>query len=113
MNLTTDRSQGVSIVRVHHLRLMYPLLSEFTAMITSLIDAGERRVLLDLAAVTYVDSATIGCFLDLSRQAAAAGGAIKFVGVQKQIDTMLAMTGAKDQLDIHADEPSAVKSFRG
>ena len=39
MNLTTDRTQGVSIVRVNETRLMYPLLGEFANTITSLIGA--------------------------------------------------------------------------
>ena len=111
MNLTTERVQGISVVRVREARLMYPLLSEFAHSITTLIGSGERRVLLDLSAVTYVDSATIGCLMDLSRQAAAAGGTFKLSGVQKRVETMLTMTGAQDFLEIHADEPSAIRSF--
>ena len=90
---------------------MYPLLSEFANTITSLIGSGERKVLLDLSTVTYVDSATIGCLMDLYRQATAAGGTLKLSGVQKRVETMLTMTGAQNFLDIHADEPSAMKSF--
>ena len=52
MNLTTDRTHGVSVLRVNEARLMYPLLSEFAMTITSLIGSGERRVLLDLSTVT-------------------------------------------------------------
>ncbi len=111
MNLTTDRTQGVSIVRVNEPRLMYPILSEFANTVTSLIGGGERRVLLDLSSVTYVDSATIGGLLDLFRQASAAGGALKLAGVQKRVETMLTMTGAQNFLEIHADEASAIKSF--
>jgi anti-sigma B factor antagonist len=111
MNLSTDRSHGISIVRVNESRLMYPLLSEFASTITSLIGAGERRVLLDLSTVTSVDSATIGCLMDLFREATAAGGALKLAGVQKRVETMLAMTGAESVLEIHADELSAIKSF--
>ncbi len=111
MNLTTDRSQGISIVRVDEARLMYPLLSEFAGTVTSLIGSGERRVLLDLSAVTYVDSATIGCLMDLYRQATAAGGALRLAGVQKQVETMLTMTGAQELLEIHPDAPSAIRSF--
>jgi anti-anti-sigma factor len=111
MNLTTDRSQGVSIVRVNEARLMYPLLSEFSGTISSLIGAGERKLLVDLSTVTYVDSATIGCLMDLYRQANAAGGTLKLAGVQKRVETMLTMTGAQNFLEIHADEPSALKSF--
>ena len=111
MNLTTDRVQGVAVVRVHETRLMYPLLSEFANTITSLFGAGDRQVLLDLSAVTYVDSATIGCLMDLYRQATAAGGALKLSGVQKRVETMLTMTGAQTFLEIHPDEASALKSF--
>jgi len=111
MNLTTDRAQGIAIVRVNEPRLMYPLLSEFSGTITSLIAAGDSRLLLDLTTVTYVDSATIGCLMDLYRQAVAAGGTLKLSGVQKRVETMLTMTGAQNFLEIHADEPSALKSF--
>ncbi len=111
MNLTTEHANGIAVVRVGESRLMYPLLSEFATTITSLIGAGERKVLLDLSTVTYVDSATIGCLMDLYRQASAAGGTLKLAGVQKRVETMLTMTGAQNFLEIHADEPSAMKSF--
>jgi stage II sporulation protein AA (anti-sigma F factor antagonist) len=111
MNLITDHSQGVSIVRVQESLLMYPLLSEFAATVTGLINSGQQKVLLDLSSVTYVDSATIGCLMDLYRQAAAGGGTLKLTGVQKRVETMLTMTGAQNFLEIHGDEPSAIKSF--
>ena len=110
MNLTTDRAQGIAIVRVNETRLTYPVLAEFTSTVIAIIDSGDR-VLLDLSSVTYVDSATIGCLMDLYRQAAAAGVALKLAGIQKRVETMIAMTGAESVLDIHADEPSALKSF--
>ena len=111
MNLSTDRSQGVAVVRIGESRLMYPLLSEFSGVVTALLGAGERKVLLDLSTVTYVDSATIGCLMDLYRQANAAGGALKLSGVQKRVETMLSMTGAQNFLEIHPDEASAIRSF--
>jgi anti-anti-sigma factor len=110
MNVTTDRNQGVSIVRVKEARLMYPLLPEFTGAVGALIGAG-CKVLVDLSSVTYVDSATIGCLMDLYRQTTAAGGTFKLSGVQKRVETMLSMTGAHNFLEIHADEASALKSF--
>ena len=46
MNLTTDRHQGIAVVRVGEPRLMYPLLSEFSNAVTALIGSGERRAYL-------------------------------------------------------------------
>ena len=73
MNLNTEQANGVSIIRVGESRLMYPLLSEFSTAVTQLITSGEKRIIVDLSAVGYVDSATIGCLMDLYRQASAAG----------------------------------------
>ena len=111
MNLTTEQSGGVSIVRVGEARVMYPMLGDFAAAVTGLVNAGHRHVLIDLAKVTYVDSATIGCLMDLYRQISSAGGQLKLSGVQKRVETMLTMTGAQNFIEIHADEPTAVKSF--
>ena len=111
MNLTTDQTGGVSIVRVGEPRLMYPILGDFASAVSGLIAAGRREILIDLTPVTYVDSATIGCLMDLYRQVHNAGGHLKLSGVQKRVETMLTMTGAQNFIEIHADEPTAVKSF--
>jgi anti-anti-sigma factor len=111
MNMSTDQTGGVSIVRVGETRLMYPILSDFSAAITGLVTAGRREILIDLTPVTYVDSATIGCLMDLYRQVSSAGGHLKLSGVQKRVETMLTMTGAQNFIEIHADEPTAVRSF--
>jgi anti-anti-sigma factor len=111
MNVKLDQTDGVSIVRVGETRLIYPILSDFLTTVGGLITAGQRNILIDLAPVTYVDSAAIGCLMDLYRQTQGAGGRLKLSSVQKRVETMLTMTGAQNFIEIHADEPSAVKSF--
>lgn len=111
MNVKTEQLGGVSVVRVGETRMMYPLLGDFASEVTSLVAAGKREILIDLTPVTYVDSATIGCLMDLYRQVHNAGGHLKLSGVQKRVETMLSMTGAQNFIEIHGDEPSAVKSF--
>ncbi|MBW8865925.1 MAG: STAS domain-containing protein, partial [Acidobacteria bacterium] len=111
MNVKTETSGGIGIVRVGEARLMYPILSDFASAVAGLISAGKKNILIDMTPVTYVDSATIGCLMDLYRQVHNAGGHLKLSGVQKRVETMLTMTGAQNFIEIHADEPSAVKSF--
>ena len=112
MNVKTEQAGGVSIVRVGETRMMYPLLSDFSSAVTGLVAGGKKEILIDLSPVTYVDSATIGCLMDLYRQVHGAGGHLKLSGVQKRVETMLTMTGAQNFIEIHADEPAAVKSFK-
>jgi anti-sigma B factor antagonist len=111
MNLTTDRTEDVAIVRIGETRMMYPLLQDFSGAVTGLLAAGDRKVLIDLSKVTYVDSATIGCLMDPYRQTTTAGGVLRLAGVQKRVETMLTMTGAHNFLKMFPDEASAVQSF--
>jgi anti-sigma B factor antagonist len=113
MKLSTDHRDDVAIVRVSEARMMYPLLSEFSTAVTSLIGAGSRKVIIDLSAVGYLDSATIGCLMDLYRQITAVGGALRLAGVQKRVETMLTMTGAHNFIELHQDEAGALASFGG
>ena len=111
MNLTTDRAQGIAIVRVGESRLMYPLLADFSGAVMSLLAAGDKKVVIDLSKVTYVDSATIGCLMDIYRQTTASGGELRLAGVNKRVETMLTMTGAHNFLKMFPDEAEALKSF--
>ena len=56
MNLTTDNAGGLAIVRIGETRLMYPLLADFASAVAGLIAHGEKKILIDLSAVTYVDN---------------------------------------------------------
>jgi anti-sigma B factor antagonist len=111
MNVSISHAGNVAVVSVGETRLTYPLLADFSSTVAELIGAGERQIVIDLSAVGYVDSATIGCLMDLYRQAVAAGGALKLAGVQKRVETMLTMTGAQNFLEVHADLTSALESF--
>lgn len=113
MNVETSHVGNVAVLRVQEQRLTYPILADFATVASDLIAAGEKRIVVDLSPVSYVDSATIGCLMDLYRQAGASGGALKLSGVQKRVETMLAMTGAHNFLEVHPDESSALASFGG
>lgn len=111
MNMKTEQHGGISIVRVDETRMMYPMLAEFSGTVSTLVSGGARQILIDLGTVTYVDSATIGCFMDLYRTISGAGGQIKLSGVQKRVETMLTMTGAQNFIPLFADELTALESF--
>jgi anti-anti-sigma factor len=113
MNLSTSREGTISIVSVGETRLTYPLLGEFSTVITDLIAKGDKQIVVDLSPVSYVDSATIGCLMDLYRQATAANGTLKLASLQKRVDTMLTMTGAQNFLEVHPSREAALASFKG
>ena len=60
MQLMVDESGDVKIVRVKEPKLTYPNLAPFFAEVRQLVEDGARKVVIDLAAVGYIDSASIG-----------------------------------------------------
>ncbi len=111
MNLTTEHHGDVAVVRVQEARMLYPILGDFASAVTGLVQDGQRKVLIDLTPVTYVDSATIGCLMDLYRQVSNSGGQVKLSGVQKRVETMLTMTGTQHFIEVHPDADTALASF--
>jgi anti-anti-sigma factor len=113
MNVTTSTHGPTVVVHVTETKLTYPILADFATTVAGLVAEGQKQIVLDMSAVSYVDSATIGCLMDLYRQSHAAGGRLKLSGVQKRVETMLTMTGAHNFLEVHADQQSALSSFGG
>lgn len=111
MNVTTTNSGGTIVVQVNEPRLTYPILADFAGAATTLIANGEKRIVIDMAAVSYVDSAAIGCLMDLHRQAGTAGSVLKLAGLQKRVETMLTMTGAHQFLQVYPTQAAALESF--
>jgi anti-sigma B factor antagonist len=80
-------------------------------IVHELIGKGNKKVLLNLGEVEYVDSAGIGelvrTFTTLRNQ----GGQLKLVNVHKKVQDLLEATNLHRVFDIHTDESSAIKSF--
>lgn len=111
MTVTSERSGDVVIVHAAPARLMHPSLQEFASSIKGQLSGGERKVVIDLSGVEYIDSAALGCLMDLYRQATTAGATLKLAGVQQRVETMLTLVGANQFLDVYPDTAAAVKSF--
>ena len=111
MQLEVDEKADVRIVRVKEAKLTYPNLSAFFAEVRQLVEGGTRKLIIDLSAVTYIDSASIGCLMDIYRLMQDRGGAVKLAGVQPRVETMISMTGVHKLIDLHREEGAAIQAF--
>jgi anti-anti-sigma factor len=56
--------------------------------------------------VTYIDSAAIGCLMDIRRLLEDRAGALKLAGLQPRVETMLSMAGVLRVVEVHRGAPS-------
>jgi anti-sigma B factor antagonist len=111
MQLAFEEKGGVTVVRVQEPKLTYPVLASFFAAVRERVDSGARSVLIDLASVNYLDSASIGCLMDIHRLLQEKGGALRLSGLQPRVETMISMTGVHKIVPLHRDEADALAGF--
>jgi anti-anti-sigma factor len=85
---------------------------QLKAALTDLVESGGlRRLVLDLDAVSYMDSSGLGALVSAMKVARAAGGDLKLCGIGDNVRSVLEMTGLAGHLAIHTDPQDAVAAF--
>jgi anti-sigma B factor antagonist len=77
----------------------------------SLADQGKKHIVLNLAAVNFVDSSGLGELVRTHASVRSHGGQLKLVNPSKHVHDLLKMTKLDRVLDIEQDEASALNSF--
>jgi anti-sigma B factor antagonist len=79
--------------------------------VNSLVQQGQKKMVLNLAEVPYIDSAGLGevvrTYTTVSRQ----GGALKLLNLTKRIQDLLAITKLLTIFETFDTEAEAIKSF--
>jgi anti-sigma B factor antagonist len=79
--------------------------------IKSLLAAGNKQIVLNLAEVSYVDSSGVGELVSSFTSASNAGGRLKLLGATKRIKDLLQITKLYTVFETFDDEASALASF--
>jgi anti-sigma B factor antagonist len=79
--------------------------------ICDLMEKGNKRILLNLYEVDYVDTSGIGELVRIHTTLRKQGGQLKLVNLHKTLMDILHMTCLHRVFDIQKDEASAIKSF--
>ena len=83
-----------------------------SAAVGRLIQSGERRIILNLAAATSVDSSGIGELVSRHTTTRNAGGRLILLNLPRKIRDLLTVTRLLDIFESYEDEESAVSSFQ-
>jgi anti-anti-sigma factor len=60
---------------------------------SALAESGVRELVIDLSDVTHMDSASLGCLMDICRVMSEHNGVVKLVGLQERVQTLAFMAG--------------------
>ena len=111
MNITQRQEQGVTILDVQgKITIGVGDVAVRDAVQTALA-SGNRDILLNLAAVSTIDSAGVGELVSAYTTVTNRGGRLKLVNLPSKVNDILQITQLITVFEVHDDEREAVDSF--
>ena len=111
VKLTTRKVGDVSVIDAVGRITLGEGASSFRDTIREMVAGGDKKVLLNLGDVTYVDSSGIGELVSGFTTVTNQGGQLKLLNLTKRIQDLLQITKLYTVFEVFDDEAEAVRSF--
>jgi anti-sigma B factor antagonist len=76
-----------------------------------LVSKNQKKILLNLGDVSYIDSSGIGELVSGFTTVTNSGGNLKLLNLNKRVKDLLQITKLYTVFDVHEDEAGAIRSF--
>ena len=113
MSLSTSMREvsGVMVVDLSGRITLGEASGKLRDTVRDLLSKGNKKILLNLGDVTYIDSSGLGELVSSYTTAANQGAKVKLLNVQKKVDDLLQITKLYTVFDSFTDESKAVGSY--
>lgn len=108
----TDRdTDGVTVLEIEGRIVLGEESNSFREKVKSLLAAGKKKIVLNLANVSYIDSAGLGTLVATFHSARSQGATLKLANLGAKFKEVLQVTKLMTVFDTYDNEGLAVKSF--
>lgn len=111
VKLNTRKVGDVTVVDVSGRITLGEGSSALRDTLRDLTAAGNKKILLNLGEVSYIDSSGIGELVSGFTSVSNAGGTLKLLGLTKRVKDLLQITKLYTVFDVHEEEAHAIRSF--
>ena len=111
MKSTTRQVDGVTIVDLSGRITLGEGSTMLRDIVRDMIAKGNKKILLNLGDVTYIDSSGIGELVSAFTTVRNGGGELKLLNLTKKVHDLLQITKLYTVFDIKDDEAAAIQSF--
>ncbi len=107
----TRQVNGVTVVDVSGRITLGEGSATLRETVRDLLNRGQKKILLNLGDVTYIDSSGIGELVSGFTTVTNQGGQLKLLSLTKKVHDLLQITKLYTVFDVHDDETGAIRSF--
>ena len=114
MSLKTANRQvdGVTIVDLNGRIVLGEATTALREALQNLVSQGQKKILLNLADVSYIDSSGLGALVSGYTTLSGQEGQLKLLNLTKKVQDLLQITKLLTVFEVYSDEATAVRSFR-
>jgi anti-sigma B factor antagonist len=114
MQIEVANEGGTTIVRPTSERLDIEVAAEFRAMLLSLIDQGQRQLVIDLKDVTFIDSSGLGALVSALKTLKRGSGAgdVRLARVQPPVVSLLEIIRLNRVFTSYPSVEQAIESYQ-
>ena len=111
VKLTTRQVGDVTVIDVAGRITLGEGSSVLRDALRDLVNKNQKKILLNLGEVSYIDSSGIGELVSGFTTVTNSGGALKLLNLNKRVKDLLQITKLYTVFDVHEDEAGAIRSF--
>jgi anti-sigma B factor antagonist len=111
VKLTTRQVGDVTVIDAAGRITLGEGASAFRDTVRELAARGDKKILLNLSEVSYIDSSGIGEMVSGFTTVTNHGGQLKLLGLSKRVKDLLQITKLYTVFEVFDDEAGAVRSF--
>ena len=111
MKISTRKVEDVTLVDISGQIVLGPETGQLRSTVHDLVCGGEKKIILNLAEVSYIDSSGLGELISSYTTVRNKGGQLKLLNLNKKAKDLLLITKLYTIFDVKEDEYLAVKSF--
>ena len=114
MSLKADNRQvdGIAVVDLSGRIVLGEATTMLREVLQNLVSQGQKRILLNLAQVSYIDSSGLGALVSGYTTITSQAGQLKLLNLTSKVQDLLQITKLLTVFEVFTDEASAVRSFK-
>jgi len=112
LDIQTREVNGVTLVELSGKIILGEESSALREKVKDLIASGKTKILLNLARISFIDSAGVGTLVSAYTSARSQGGEVKLSSLTKKFRETLQVTRLLTVFEVFDDDAACIASFR-
>jgi anti-sigma B factor antagonist len=112
MKFAAKEQKGITIVELSGNVMGGPDATALNEQVHKLLDAGVRKVVIDLRDVQFVNSSGLGMLIGSLTTMRNAGGNLKLACASKKVQALIEVTKLHSVFELHSSVSAAITSFK-